>query len=198
MIRYRALCVIVLVFAACEDAKSLEHQAEYFNLPNQNREPIWLTMRGHDANGRKKGWIPYLKIPPGRIGVVRLVSYQPFDIYVYHPGGQSLRFDNVNLCSMMQECATTGRWSFKLDGNRLCSRQVAEEKVGAGGRLLTVYKKVYETCCRGPGCPEHFRVKANSSNVTLSDILFPPPDPIPPEPGQDDEDSDDSPGEDGT
>jgi hypothetical protein len=177
MIRYRVLCVFILFFAAYGEAKSQQSQREYFRLVNRNDEPIWLTMRGHDQHGRIKPWIPYMKIPPGGTGIVRLVSYQPFDIYVYHPSGQSLRFDNVNLCSMMRECATTGRWSFQLEGNRLCPRLVAEERVGADGRRFIVHRKVYETCCRGPGCPEPFHARANRNNVTLPDILFPPQNP---------------------
>ena len=173
--RYATLFVIVFV---AEKAPAQHQQPESFKLVNRDKEPLWLTMRGHDNNGRWRDWIPYVRIEPGQTGTIKLLSYQPFDIYIYHRGGESLRFDNVNLCSIMQVCRETGKWRQVLKARRERERVVAE--MSHDGTRKVVRMKVCKDA--GPDCLESISVSGNANSVKIDRILFPPPDPIPPEP----------------
>jgi hypothetical protein len=86
--------------------------AETFKVTNDGKDEIAVYMRGRSPDGRALAWQDAVKIPQGWEATIPLHGFEPFDIAIREVDGSFLLATNIELCTWMRVCATTGRSSW--------------------------------------------------------------------------------------
>lgn len=142
--RRQVLALGVLVaLAVTANSYAQQPPVEYFHVRNSSGKRIWVHMRAVDEVRYQQP----IQIDPGKAGTIRLRGFEPFDIVINQEGGGVYRAEDQFLCSVMRECARTGKqnWTMRFDVGQWIKGELRPRWFAAPGTPLRLLADEDET-----------------------------------------------------